>query len=139
MMEAADGTTDPQAVQRAAEARDCAPAVAWGEAVDGAALNCVDIVPHAAAIEIAADQTEATLTGSLIRLWERLGVPQRVQFDNGKPFLLGSASLGEIVRVSLHQRATPVFIPQGRALAQRDLRAVQRHLRQALLSLRALR
>jgi len=77
------------------------------------ALNCVDIVPHAAAIEIAPDQTEATLTPSLMRLWERLGVPRRLQLDNGKPFQLGSASLGEIVRVSLHQGATPVFIPQG--------------------------
>jgi len=77
------------------------------------ALNCVDVVPHAAGIEIAPDQTEATLTPSLIRLWERLGVPRRLQLDNGKPFQLGSASLGEIVRVSLHQGATPVFIPQG--------------------------
>jgi len=77
------------------------------------ALNCVDIVPHAAGIEIAADQAEATLTPSLMRLWERLGVPRRLQLDNGKPFQLGSASLGEIVRVSLHQGTTPVFIPQG--------------------------
>ncbi|MGH2847012.1 MAG: helix-turn-helix domain-containing protein [Thermoleophilaceae bacterium] len=77
------------------------------------ALNCIDVVPHAAAIEIAPDQTEATITASLIRLWERLGVPRRLQLDNGKPFQLGSASLGEIVRVSLHQGATPVFIPQG--------------------------
>ncbi len=77
------------------------------------ALNCIDIVPHAAGIEIAPDQTEATITASLIRLWERLGVPRRLQLDNGKPFQLGSASLGEIVRVSLRQGATPVFIPQG--------------------------
>ena len=103
------------------------------------ALDCVDIVPHAAAIEIAPDQTEATITASLIRLWERLGVPRRVQLDNGKPFLLGSASLGEIVRVSLHQGTTPGLHPAGRAVAQRHLRAVQRHLRQALLSHRALR
>ncbi|MDQ3720323.1 MAG: hypothetical protein M3350_06025 [Actinomycetota bacterium] len=77
------------------------------------ALNCVDIVPHAAAIEIAPDHTEATLTPSLISLWKRLGVPRRLQLDNGKPFLLGAASLGEIVRVALHQGTTPVFIPQG--------------------------
>jgi transposase InsO family protein len=77
------------------------------------ALNCVDVVPHAAAIEIAPDQSEATLTGSLLRLWERLGVPKRLQLDNGKPFVLGAANLGEIVRVTLHQGATPVFIPQG--------------------------
>jgi transposase InsO family protein len=77
------------------------------------ALNCVDIVPHCAAIEIAADHSEATLTEALVRSWERLGVPRRLQLDNGKPFLLGSANLGEIVRVALHQGATPVFIPQG--------------------------
>ncbi len=77
------------------------------------ALNCIDVVPHAAGIEIAPDQTEATITASLIQLWERLGVPRRLQLDNGKPFQLGAASLGEIVRVSLHQGATPVFIPQG--------------------------
>jgi len=77
------------------------------------ALNCVDVCPHGVAIEIAADQDEATLTTALVRLWQRLGVPRRLQLDNGKPFLLGSASLGELVRVSLHQGATPVFIPQG--------------------------
>jgi putative transposase len=77
------------------------------------ALNCVDVVPHAAAIEIARDQGEATLTGSLLRLWKRLGVPRRLQLDNGKPFQLGSANLGEIVRVALQQGTTPVFIPQG--------------------------
>jgi hypothetical protein len=43
------------------------------------ALNCVDVVPHAAGIEIAPDQTEATITASLIRLWERLGVPRRLR------------------------------------------------------------
>jgi transposase InsO family protein len=78
------------------------------------ALNCVDIVPHAAAIEIAPDHDEATLTGALLRLWQRLGVPKRLQLDNGKPFVLGSASLGEIARVALHQGTTPVFIPQGK-------------------------
>jgi transposase InsO family protein len=77
------------------------------------ALNCVDVRPHAVAIEIAPDQREATLTAALLRAWARLGVPRRLQLDNGKPFLLGSASLGEIVRVSLQQGATPVFIPQG--------------------------
>lgn len=77
------------------------------------ALNCVDVHPHSAAIEIAPDQREVTLTAALLRIWGRLGVPRRLQLDNGKPFLLGSASLGEIVRVALHQGATPVFIPQG--------------------------
>ncbi len=64
------------------------------------ALSCVDVVRHAAAIEIAPGQTEATLTPSLIGVWERLGVPRRLQLDNGMPFVPGAASLGEIVRVA---------------------------------------
>lgn len=77
------------------------------------ALNAIDIVPHAAAIEIVADQREQTLAQALLASWERLGVPRRIQLDNGKPFLLGSAHLGEIARIAIHQGATPVFIPQG--------------------------
>lgn len=77
------------------------------------ALNCVDVAPHAVAIEIAPDHAEATLTAALIRAWGRLGVPRRLQLDNGTPFVLGSASLGDVVRVALLQGATPVFIPQG--------------------------
>ena len=77
------------------------------------ALNFVDVFPHAAAIEIAPDGREETVTAALLRGWERLGVPRRIQFDNGKPFQVGSVRLGEIARVSLHLGATPVFIPQG--------------------------
>lgn len=77
------------------------------------ALNAIDIAPHAAAIEIVPDEREATFTGAVIALMERLGVPRRLQLDNGKPFVLGGAALGEVVRVVLHQGATPVFIPQG--------------------------
>lgn len=77
------------------------------------ALNCVDVVPHAAAIGIASDQREETITEALVGLWQRLGVPRRLQLDNGKPFVLGASTLGEIARVALRQGATPVFIPQG--------------------------
>ncbi|MGH2990220.1 MAG: integrase core domain-containing protein [Solirubrobacterales bacterium] len=77
------------------------------------ALNAIDIAPHAAAIEIVADEREATFTGAVIALMGRLGVPRRLQLDNGKPFVLGGATLGEVVRIALHQGATPVFIPQG--------------------------
>ena len=38
------------------------------------------------------------------------GVPERVQFDNGGPFV-SPTGIGEVVRVCLHQRITPVFIP----------------------------
>lgn len=37
-------------------------------------------------------------------------MPVRIQFDNGGPFC-SPTGLGEVVRVCLHQGATPVFIP----------------------------
>lgn len=77
------------------------------------ALNAVDVAPHAAAIEIVADERERTLATALHGVLERLGVPRRLQLDNGKPFLIGGGALGEIVRVLVHQGTTPVFIPQG--------------------------
>jgi putative transposase len=77
------------------------------------ALNAIDVCAHAAGIEIAPEQSELTITAALQALWGRLGLPRRLQLDNGKPFVLGSTKLGEIVRVCLHDNVTPVFIPQG--------------------------
>jgi putative transposase len=37
-------------------------------------------------------------------------VPTRIQFDNGGPFV-SPTGIGEVVRVCLHQGATPVFVP----------------------------
>jgi putative transposase len=76
------------------------------------ALNVIDLAAHSAAIEIVADQGERSLSAAVVAAFERLGVPRRLQLDNGTPFLLGSAAFGEVVRVVLHQGATPVFIPQ---------------------------
>lgn len=77
------------------------------------ALNMVDIAAHAGGIEITPDERERTICGALMSLWERHGVPRRLQFDNGKPFILGGGTLGEVVRLCLAQGTTPVFIPQG--------------------------
>jgi len=76
------------------------------------ALNAIDVMGHRAGIEIVEDRSERSITPALIALWRRLGVPDRMQFDNGGPFVAGRA-LGEIVRLCLHQGATPVFIPQS--------------------------
>lgn len=77
------------------------------------ALNAIDVAAHAAGIEIAPEQSEPTITDALHAIWGRLGLPRRLQLDNGKPFVLGATRLGEIVRVCLQQGVTPVFIPQG--------------------------
>lgn len=77
------------------------------------ALNMVDIAAHAGGIQITPDEREQTICQAFMALWERHGVPRRLQLDNGKPFVVGGGALGEVVRLCLRQGATPVFIPQG--------------------------
>ena len=74
------------------------------------ALNQIDLASHHAGIEIIQDRDDQTVLGALHALWSRHGVPVRVQFDNGGPFC-SPTGLGEVVRICLHQGATPVFIP----------------------------
>ena len=74
------------------------------------ALNQIDLASHHAGIEIVTDRDDQTVIGALHALWSRHGVPARIQFDNGGPFC-SPTGLGEVVRVCLHQGATPVFIP----------------------------
>jgi hypothetical protein len=76
------------------------------------ALNAVDLAPHRAAIEIIEGKVDEGIARGLIALWERLGVPARVKFDNGGPFIC-PRGLGLVLRLCLHQGVTPVFIPQG--------------------------
>jgi putative transposase len=74
------------------------------------ALNQIDVCSHHAGIEIVADRVDARVLAALGRLWDRHGVPRRIQFDNGGPFT-APTGVGEVVRVCLHQGATPVFVP----------------------------
>jgi hypothetical protein len=74
------------------------------------ALCQIDVCSHHAGIEIIIDRVDARVLAALARLWDRHGVPRRIQFDNGGPFT-APTGVGEVVRVCLHQGATPVFIP----------------------------
>jgi putative transposase len=74
------------------------------------ALNQIDVASHHAGIEIVCDRSDGRVLGALHALWGRHGVPRRVQFDNGGPFV-SPTGIGEVVRVCLHQGATPVFVP----------------------------
>lgn len=76
------------------------------------ALNAVDLAPRRAASEIVADKSDAAVSAGLVALWSRLGVPTRLQLDNGGPFI-GARGLGLVARVCLHNGVTPVFIPAG--------------------------
>ena len=74
------------------------------------ALNQIDVASHHAGIEIVEDRGDQRVLGALYALWSRHGVPARIQFDNGGPFV-SPTGLGEVARVCLHQGTTPVFIP----------------------------
>src|SRR5918996_3902432 len=74
------------------------------------ALNQIDVASHHAGIEIVRDRGDERVLAALHALWGRHGVPRRIQFDNGGPFV-SPTGIGEVVRVCLHQGATPVFVP----------------------------
>jgi putative transposase len=74
------------------------------------ALNQIDVASHHAGIEIVSDRGDERVLAALHALWGRHGVPRRIQFDNGGPFV-SPTGIGEVVRVCLHQGATPVFVP----------------------------
>jgi integrase-like protein len=74
------------------------------------ALNQIDVASHHAGIEIVQDRSDRTVLVALHALWGRHGVPGRIQFDNGSPFV-SPTGLGEVVRVCLRQGSTLVFVP----------------------------
>jgi transposase InsO family protein len=74
------------------------------------AVNQIDVASHRAGIEIVEDRSDQRVLVAMHALWSRHGVPGRIQFDNGGPFV-SPTGIGEVVRVCLRQGATPVFIP----------------------------
>lgn len=74
------------------------------------ALTQIDVASHHAGIEIVTDRGDQRVLGALYALWERHGLPRRLQLDNGGPFV-SPTGLGEVARVCLHQQITLVFIP----------------------------
>jgi putative transposase len=53
----------------------------------------------------------------LVRAWQQLGLPQQVQFDNGREFCgfgKSARALSRVIRWCLRLGGEPVFIPEGR-------------------------
>jgi transposase InsO family protein len=74
------------------------------------ALDQIDVASDHAGIEIVTDRGDQRVVAALQAMWCRHGVPERIQTDNGGPFV-SPTGIGEVVRVCLRQGATPVFIP----------------------------
>jgi len=73
-----------------------------------------DFRSKAVALAAAQDRQSATISDFLVAAWQRLGLPQTLQMDNGLE-LRGSnrypRSFGKVVRLSLDVGVAPLFIP----------------------------
>jgi hypothetical protein len=74
------------------------------------ALNAIDLASHGCGIEIVEGSSDERVAAALVSLWQRLGLPVRLQLDNGGPFV-APKGLGLLVRLCLHQGVIPRFVP----------------------------
>ena len=78
---------------------------------------CKDIFDQQVYVEFWAGNDMNTVLEFLIRAWQRMGLPEYVQFDNGKPFYgpgRYNRSITRVVRLALRLGIQPVFIPEGK-------------------------
>jgi transposase InsO family protein len=89
----------------------------FGRSTDYYFLICRDVFDGADYLEWVVGREMSTVIGFLIHAWQRLGLPEHVQFDNGREFCgFGQAArwLSRVIRFCLRVGVGPVFIPQGR-------------------------
>jgi putative transposase len=79
-------------------------------------LVCKDIFDQAVYAEFQAGCSMEQVLPFLVHAWQRLGLPQFVQFDNGKEFYgwgRWPRSLNRVIRLALRLEIQPVFIPEA--------------------------
>ncbi|MBV7335226.1 DDE-type integrase/transposase/recombinase [Chloroflexi bacterium TSY] len=79
-------------------------------------LTCRDIFDQAVYMEFVDSRSTDTVLAFLVRAWQRLGIPDIVQFDNGREFCgWGKAArrLGRVIRFGLRLDVEVLFIPEG--------------------------
>lgn len=77
---------------------------------------CKDAFDQSVYAEFLAGNDLAQILPFLIHAWQRLGLPQAVQFDNGHQFAGSgrwSRSLNRLLRLVLRLGVQPIFIPEG--------------------------
>lgn len=79
-------------------------------------LLCKDAFDQAVYAEFHAGNAMEQVLPFLVRAWQHLGLPQHVQFDNGRQFYAPgryARSLNRVIRLALRLGVQPVFIPEG--------------------------
>jgi hypothetical protein len=87
-----------------------------GDATDYYFLICRDRYDGAVYMELATNREMKTVINFLIHAWQQLGLPERVQCDNGREFCgFGPRAryLSRLIRFCLRLGIEPVFIPKG--------------------------
>lgn len=77
---------------------------------------CKDAFDQQIYVEFWAGNSMDTVLAFLVRAWQRMGLPQHVQFDNGKQFYgpgRYNRSLTRVIRLSLRLGLQPIFIPEA--------------------------
>ena len=80
-------------------------------------LICKDIFDQAVYLELAENRSMDGMLAFLIKAWQHLGLPQVVQFDNGREFCgFGAAAshLSRVIRLCLRLEVEATFIPKGK-------------------------
>ncbi len=76
---------------------------------------CKDVFDGAVYLKLARSRRMEQVLLFLIEAWQHLGLPAQVQFDNAREFCGWGKSaryLSRVMRLCLHWRITPIFIPQ---------------------------
>lgn len=77
---------------------------------------CKDAFDQQIYVEFWAGNSMETVLNFLVRAWQRMGLPQHAQFDNGRQFYAPgrySRSLNRVIRFCLRLGIQPVFIPEA--------------------------
>lgn len=80
-------------------------------------LVCRDVFDQAIYLEFVTSRNSDTVLEFLVHAWQRLGIPEIVQFDNGREFCgwgMAARSLSRVIRFCLRLQGEVLFIPEGR-------------------------
>jgi putative transposase len=80
-------------------------------------LVCKDVFDQAIYMEFVASQNSDTVLAFLIHAWQHLGIPDMVQFDNGRAFCgwgAAARSLSRVIRLALRLQVEVFFIPKNK-------------------------
>jgi len=80
-------------------------------------LICKDRFDQAVYLELVTSRAMERVITFLVHAWQHLGLPEQVQFDNGREFCgwgRAARSLSRVIRLCLRLGVEPVFIPEGK-------------------------